>query len=172
MCHQSKFHFHMWRVKRICLRAFRKWHILTVHAQPFRGARDLAFCLKVPPDSLLVWARSGGSGETARMHRLVWNFAARIGDKYQIRLTRSILSQFVSCRINLHTSSWLTKRKSAKLNVLVNFCRFCMLLYFHHILFDYAEFKWYHNLPKFTKTDLRHFGPYWFRPKSFRSHFK
>ena len=38
--------------------------------------------------SLLVWASSGGSGETARMRRLAWTFAARIGDKYQIRLTR------------------------------------------------------------------------------------
>ena len=65
------------------------WQILTAHAQPFRGARDLAFCLKVPLDSLLVWASSGGSCETARMRRLAWTFAARIGDKYQIRLTRS-----------------------------------------------------------------------------------
>ena len=63
--------------------------ILTAHAQTFRGARDLAFCLKVPLDSLLVWASSGGSGETARMRRLAWTVAARIGDKYQIRLTRS-----------------------------------------------------------------------------------
>ena len=66
------------------------WHILTAHAQPFRGASDLAFCLKVPLDSLLVWASSGGSGETARMRRLAWTFAALIGDKYQIRLTWSI----------------------------------------------------------------------------------
>ena len=66
------------------------WQILTAHAQPFRAARDLAFCLKVPLDSLLVWASSEGSGETARMRRLAWTFAARIGDKYQIRLTRSI----------------------------------------------------------------------------------
>ena len=70
------------------------WQILTAHAQPFRGARDLAFCLKVPLDSLLVWASSGGSGETARMRRLAWTFAARIGDKYQIRLTRSKCSLF------------------------------------------------------------------------------
>ena len=63
---------------------------LIAHAQPFRGARDLAFCLKVPLDSLLVWASSEGSGETARMRRLAWTFAARIGDKYQIRLTQSI----------------------------------------------------------------------------------
>ena len=53
------------------------WQILTVHAQPFRGARDLAFCLKVSLDSLLVWASSRGSGS-----------AACIGHKYQIRLTR------------------------------------------------------------------------------------
>ena len=39
------------------------WQILTAHAQPFRGARDLVFCVKVPLDSLLVWASSGGSGE-------------------------------------------------------------------------------------------------------------
>ena len=64
------------------------WQILTAHVQPFRGARDLAFCLKVPLDSLLVWASCGGSGETARMRRLALTFAARIGDKYQIRLTR------------------------------------------------------------------------------------
>ena len=65
------------------------WPILTAHVQPFRGARDLAFCLKVPLDSLLVWASSEGSGETAQMRSLAWTFAARIGDKYQIRLTRS-----------------------------------------------------------------------------------
>ena len=52
------------------------WQILTAHAQPFRGARDLAFCL-IPLDSLLVWASSGGSGETAQM-RLAWTFAARL----------------------------------------------------------------------------------------------
>ena len=66
------------------------WQILTAHAQPLRGARDLAFCLKVPLDSLLVWASSEGSGETARMRRLAWTFAARTGDKYQIRLARPI----------------------------------------------------------------------------------
>ena len=68
------------------------WQILTAHAQPFRGATDLAFCLKVPLDSLLVWASSGGFDETARMRRLAWTFAACIGDKYQIRLTRPMLS--------------------------------------------------------------------------------
>ena len=63
--------------------------ILTAHAQLFRGASNLAFCLTVPLDSVLVWASSGGSGETARMRRLAWTLAARIGDKYQIRLSRS-----------------------------------------------------------------------------------
>ena len=66
------------------------WQILTAHAQPFRGTRDMAFCLKVPLDSLLIWASSEDSGETSRMRRLAWTFAARIGDKYQIRLTRPI----------------------------------------------------------------------------------
>ena len=36
------------------------WQILTAHAQPFRGARNLAFCLKVPLDSLPEWSSSGG----------------------------------------------------------------------------------------------------------------
>ena len=63
------------------------WLISTAHAQPFRGARDLAFCLKVPLDSMLIWASSGGSGETARMRRLAWTFAARIGDKYHLCLS-------------------------------------------------------------------------------------
>ena len=82
-------HSQMGRVKQIVSSSIPSWQILTAHAQSFRGARDLAFCLKVPLDSLLVWASSGGSGETARMRRLAWTFAARIGDKYQIRLTRS-----------------------------------------------------------------------------------
>ena len=72
------------------------WQILTAHTQPFRGARDLVFCLKVPLDSLLVWASSEGSGETARMRRLAWTFAARIGDKFQIPLTRSIHRQQIA----------------------------------------------------------------------------
>ena len=65
-------------------------HFPIINLWEFRGARDLAFCLKGPLDSLLVWASSGGSGETARMRRLAWTFAARIGDKYQIRLTQPI----------------------------------------------------------------------------------
>ena len=73
------------------------WQISTAHAQPFRGAMDLAFCLKVPLDSLLVWASSEGSGETARMRRLAWTFAARIGDKYQIRLAWPKWNKYHEC---------------------------------------------------------------------------
>ena len=87
------------------------WQISTAHAQPFRGATDLAFCLKVPLDSLLVWASSEGSCETARMRRLAWNFAARIGDKYQIRLTRSIYSSKIK---NLF---WSTTRRDTMCNL-------------------------------------------------------
>ena len=74
------------------------YQILTAHAQPFKGTRDLAFCLKVPLDSLPVWASSGGSGETARMRRLAWTFTARIGDKYQIRLTRPKLQDLMQVK--------------------------------------------------------------------------
>ena len=81
---------HLGRVKRICVFEHSVMTTFTAHAQPFGGARDLAFCLKVPVDSLLVWASSGGSGETARMRRLAWTFIARIGDKYQIRLMQPI----------------------------------------------------------------------------------
>ena len=87
------------------------WQILTAHAQPFRGARDLAFCLKVPLDSMLVWASSGGSGETARMRRLAWTFAARIGDKYQIRLTRSIFRMFLCHLYEFYVKSMQNKRQ-------------------------------------------------------------
>ena len=86
---------HLGPVKRICVFEHSVMTNLTAHAQPFRGARDLASCLKVPLDSLLVWASSEGSGETVPMPRLAWTFAARIGDKYQIRLTWSISIIFV-----------------------------------------------------------------------------
>ena len=82
------------------------WQISTAHVQPFRGARDLVFCLKVPLDSLLVWASSGGSGETARMRRLAWTFAARICNKYQIRLTRSKWSDFSGFRCMFSCAFW------------------------------------------------------------------
>ena len=87
------------------------WQILTAHAQPFRGSRDLAFCLKVPLHSLLIWASSEGSGETARMRRFAWTFAARIGDKYQIRLTRSIWCMRF---LPNHKNSYYKRKKKKK----------------------------------------------------------
>ena len=104
----------MWRMKRIC--AFED-SVMTKFNYAFRGARDLAFYLKVPLDSLLVWASSGGSGETARMRRLAWTFAARIDDKYQIHLTwpkyknvpifttsQSLLNVLIGCDVTLTSS--------------------------------------------------------------------
>ena len=91
---------HLSPVKRICVFEHSVTNF-TAHAQPFRGARDLAFCLKVPLDSLLVWASSEGSSETVRMRRLAWTFAARICDKYQIRLTRSICEGKIRSRDDL-----------------------------------------------------------------------
>ena len=86
------------------------WQISTAHVQPFRGARDLVFCLTVPLDSLLVWASSEGSGEAAGMRRLAWTIAARIGDKYQIRLAQSTYCLFFSIiiilQIQLHLLVW------------------------------------------------------------------
>ena len=99
------------------------WQILTAHAQPFRGARDLAFCLKVPFYSLLVWASSEGSGETARMRRLAWTFAARIGYKYQIRLTRSKCLICYSELFIVHGFSFI----SAKCHAIVNWINIFIL---------------------------------------------
>ena len=92
------------------------WQISTAHIQPFRGARDLVFCLKVPLDSLLVWASSEGSGETARMRRLAWTFTARIGDKYQIRLMRSIFKQLKPTFFNMVFTWKSTRRADVWLN--------------------------------------------------------
>ena len=114
------------------------WQIVTAHAQPFRGARDLVFCLKVPLDSLLVWASSGGSGETARMRRLAWTFAARICDKYQIRLTRSIL--FLKL---MHTHTDLTH------GIFVCYVNNHFVGLFYKICSISTVRKWHHNL-----TDL------------------
>ena len=103
------------------------WQILTAHAQPFRGAGDLAFCLKVSLDLLLVWASSRGSGETARMCRLAWTFAARIGDKYQIRLTRSnfivktIRTMFGGLFIKQHVATMQSDTKCLTHSRIINY---------------------------------------------------
>ena len=113
------------------------WQILNAHVQPFRGARDLAFCLKVPLDSLLVWASSGGSDETARMRRLAWTVAARISDKYQIRLTRPI-------RV---------------FTVLTSFCRFCSFPAYLYLSlsssWDWSSVRWLPNRTRVCHLSLR-----------------
>ena len=95
------------------------WQILTAHAQPLRGARDLAFCLTVPLDSLLVWASSEGFCETARMRRLAWTFAARTGDKYQIRLTRPNLNLMILCS---RGTRWIIQTHYPWIGKMCNFC--------------------------------------------------
>ena len=62
-------------------------------------------------DSLLVWASSEGSGETARMRRLAWTFAARIGDnpnRYRNpdSATRQIEFQIANSKPTSHTPAW------------------------------------------------------------------
>ena len=79
---------------------FLVWMLLT--SQPFRGTRDLAFCLKVPLHSMILWANSGGSGETAQMRRLTWTFAAGIGDKYWLHF----VSLFECCLTSLSQQLW------------------------------------------------------------------
>ena len=83
-------HFnHLSPVKRICVFEHSVMTILTAHAQPFRGARDLALS---EGSSWLAacMSKQGRFWETAQTRRLAWTFAARIGDKYQIRLMRPI----------------------------------------------------------------------------------
>ena len=97
--------FHIWAPSsEFVSSSIPSWQIVTAHAQPFRGARDLVFCLEVPLDSLLardlvfyleVPLDSLLAGKTARMHRLAWTFAAHIGDKYKIRLQWLILFSFL-----------------------------------------------------------------------------
>ena len=133
------------------------WQILTAHAQPFRGARDLAFCLKVPLDSLLVWASSGGSGETAWMRRLAWFVAARICDKYQIRLTRPKYQDSSS------NSFLCWKLKCPKLHILYwasKFTQNLIIIYLHIILFYYTKYQgpiwntcWHHKNYQIAKDN-------------------
>ena len=61
------------------------WQILTAHAQPFTGTRYLAFCLKVPLDSLLVWASSGGPAGPAHPAPEPSHLAQAISTKFAWR---------------------------------------------------------------------------------------
>ena len=77
------------RQANLCLRAFRhdKFQLRMPSHSEGPGVW-LSVCRFLLPHCLYERAAEG-SGETARMRRLAWTFAARIGDKYQIRLTRS-----------------------------------------------------------------------------------
>ena len=79
-------------VKRICVFEHSVMTNFNCAYPTIQRGQGSGFLSEVPLDSLLVWASSEGSGETARMRRLAWTFAARIGNKYKIRLTRSICS--------------------------------------------------------------------------------
>ena len=78
----------MGRVKRICVFKHSVMTNFNFACPAIQRGQGSGFLSKVPLDSLLVWASSGGSGENARMRKLAWTFPARIGDKYQIRLKR------------------------------------------------------------------------------------
>ena len=88
----ASFHFYIYvhvdRVKRICVFEHSVMTNFNCACPAIQRGQRSGLCVKVTLDSLLVWASSEGSGETVRMRRLAWTFAARIGNKYQIRLTR------------------------------------------------------------------------------------
>ena len=70
-------------VKRICVFKQSVMTNFNCVCPAIQRGKGSGFLSEVSLDSLLVWASSGGSGETARMRRLAWTFAARICDKYQ-----------------------------------------------------------------------------------------
>ena len=78
-------------VKRICVFEHSIMTNFNCACPDIQRGQGSGFLSEGSSDSLLVWASSEGSGETAQMRRLAWTFAARIGDKYQIRLMGSIL---------------------------------------------------------------------------------
>ena len=123
------------------------WQISTAHAQPFRGARDVAFCQKVPLDSLLVWVSSEGSGKTARMRRLAWTFAARIGDKYQNRLMRSKCKSWAYGLLCIFASTFFLK------------FIFLMFVWLEHLLptdsyVEIPKYPWTSKTSKYTCPKL------------------
>ena len=76
------------RQANLCLRAFRHDKIKLRMPSHSEGPGIWLSVWRFLLTHCLYRASSEGSGETARMRRLAWTFAARIGDEYQIRLTR------------------------------------------------------------------------------------
>ena len=57
-------------------------HSSNARARPSTGAKCLIFCRTLRLLPYFMCANSEGSGETARMRRLVWAFAGHLCDKY------------------------------------------------------------------------------------------
>ena len=64
------------------------WDPSNAHVQPLKRVRDVALCLKLAVSSFIVWANSEGSGKTARMCRLAWDFAVCLCNKYPSLMRR------------------------------------------------------------------------------------
>ena len=79
--------YQLWRIKRICVFEHSVKTNFNCTCPAIQRGQGSGFLPEGSSWLMLVWASSRGSGETARMRRLIWTFAARIGDKYQIRLT-------------------------------------------------------------------------------------
>ena len=80
----------MGRVKRICVFEHSVMKNFNCSCPAIQRGQGSGFLSEGSSWLTALWASSGGSGETARMRRLALIFAARIGDNYQIRLTRPI----------------------------------------------------------------------------------
>ena len=87
----SFFICHLWGIKRMCVFKHSVMTNFNCTCPAIQRGQGSGFLSEVPLDSLLVWASSGGSVETAWMRRLAWTFAAFIGDRYQICLTRPFI---------------------------------------------------------------------------------
>ena len=91
------------------------WQILTALAQPFRGARIWHSVWRFLLTQCL-YERAAEVLARLRMRRLAWTFAARICDKYQVRLTRPNLC----CWFFLHIFCIIFAT-----NLHMSFCWFC-----------------------------------------------
>ena len=90
---QSSLHYNndnLGRVKRICVFEHSVMTNFNCACPAIQRGQASGFLSEGSSWLTVVWVSNGGSGETARMRRLTWTFAARIGDKYQICLTRPI----------------------------------------------------------------------------------
>ena len=80
---------HMSPVKRICVFEHSVMTNFTCACPAIQRGQGSGFLSEGSSWFTACMSEQRRSGETARMRRLAWTFTARIGDKYQIRLTRS-----------------------------------------------------------------------------------